>query len=1347
MEKLHTDTLPGTVLGRKYVVDRAIGKGGMGAVYVGQQLELDRKVAIKVLRQEYVASARESERFRREALAMAKLRHPNIVTVYDFGLTEDGQAYLVLEYLSGPTLEQWIAEHGASTPIEALDIIKPVCLAIDASHRAGIVHRDLKPSNIMLPDPVDPDDTVRVVDFGIARLREMSGGVDLTGAVALGTPAYMAPEQMEASRADHRSDIYSLGIVAYEILTGRKPFQASSNRAMMMQHILEVPKPPTEINPKLPQSVDAVLLKAVEKKPDDRFQTAREFADALADALGIVSYDDQLQQLRAIAERDELTGLFNRRTFSARLARAKAKADAESVPFGLAIMDVDNFKFVNDTYGHLAGDEVLREVAAAMRESARDEDAACRYAGDEFAIIVQSDRREALERVIRSVRKLIRSNPVLNDRFKISLSIGATLYQGTGEPVEVIVGTADRALYAVKQQGKDGYRFFNIDPELALTPSGQSFSSVVTSGVGERTPSENQPTIRMGAHRRDPTAPDFSAFVGRERELAALDSMFETAVDGLVSSALVVGDTGLGKTALIQRFVGRLADAVVIETRFLEGAVAPPYRAFIDPLGAHLATKDSLGTDTSATPAEARAFSAIARGDTSEFSEALGLGASETDRFRAFEILRRSFRRIGRERPVVLVAENLQWADSLSLEFLSYLISSAGESKLLVAGTARTEGLTEGSPLRTWARSLSRVETFNRIELAPLRSNEVRSLLDAVYGKIDRRFDSSRSLIERLMRETDGNPLLITEILRLWTADGTLRYDADTESWHVAQLTDITLPPSVLELFEARFARVDPAINDILRTAAVIGLEFDLDLLAAVDNKDEDDVLDALEAAVRQGLVVELRDRKDDAFRFAHPIARRVLREALTGARRRRLHARIAEALDRRRESGRPIVPVDLAHHFLEGRMPERAVPFAFDAAQTAWRAWALDQTEEALDIVESAIGEGVRLARVDEARLACLRAETLALRSRASEAIAFLEKARSILAEEKDPRLAVRVARNLGRLLAEQGTGDQALAILLPALHEVEIEGLDQEPARLRIAIGHAFDVMGEFERAYDWIQSGLSIAREQNDRPTQVLGETACGQCLCRMGRFAEALEAGQRALALALAAGNRKQEWESLCLIGNACYEQGDLANASEYFARGRDVTRGIGDARGESVLLNNIGEVHRRAGRYEDAIACYEQILAISPERAARQQEGVAINLALAYIGLGQVHSARKYAEQARTLNDATGDLFANAYLHYTLAEVALLDGHVEQALDEAREAAASGQAIHSPEVEWQALWAEARACDRLGEDAGRRDALHRCIDVLNMLASSLATPEDRERFFADKQEILDAAIEE
>jgi eukaryotic-like serine/threonine-protein kinase len=257
-------------LGGRYRVERELGRGGMAKVFLGTDTVLGRTVAVKVLAPQFADDDGFVQRFRREAQAAASIGHPHIVSVFDTG-SDDGVHFIVMEYVEGRTLAEFLAGGGRILPDRAIDIAMDVCRALQAAHAQGVIHRDIKPGNIML----NPRGEVKVTDFGIARVTTTADTVAQTAAI-LGTASYLSPEQAQGLPVDGRSDIYSLGCVLFEMVTGRPPFLGDSPVAVASKQVLEQPVPPSKLNPDVTADLDAVILRALSKNPANRYQSAEE---------------------------------------------------------------------------------------------------------------------------------------------------------------------------------------------------------------------------------------------------------------------------------------------------------------------------------------------------------------------------------------------------------------------------------------------------------------------------------------------------------------------------------------------------------------------------------------------------------------------------------------------------------------------------------------------------------------------------------------------------------------------------------------------------------------------------------------------------------------------------------------------------------------------------------------------------------------------------------------------------------------------------------------------------------------------------------------------------------------
>src|SRR5438132_2141718 len=250
---------PGTVVDGRYSIVNRIGSGGMADVYCAEDRQLGRKVALKLLHQRFADDAQFVERFRREASAAAGLSHPNVVSVYDRG-SWDGTYYIAMEYLDGRSLKEVVRREGPLAPERAIEIVVQILRAARFAHKRGVIHRDIKPHNVI----VDDEGRAKVTDFGIAR----AGASDMTetGSI-MGTAQYLSPEQAQGHAVSAPSDLYSIGIILYEMLTGRVPFDGDSAVTIAMKQVSEPPVPPTVYNPQVGPLLEAAVMRALEKAP------------------------------------------------------------------------------------------------------------------------------------------------------------------------------------------------------------------------------------------------------------------------------------------------------------------------------------------------------------------------------------------------------------------------------------------------------------------------------------------------------------------------------------------------------------------------------------------------------------------------------------------------------------------------------------------------------------------------------------------------------------------------------------------------------------------------------------------------------------------------------------------------------------------------------------------------------------------------------------------------------------------------------------------------------------------------------------------------------------------------
>lgn len=304
--------LVGNRLFGDYVVVRKLGEGGMGAVYLARQEAINQDIAIKVLHGRAAESAEIIERFNREARVISMLTHPNIIRVFIFGRTPQNLMYLAMEYVKGRELREEMRK-GPMDELLAIKIMKQTCSALQEAHDLDIVHRDLKPDNILLTEFRGESHFVKILDFGIAKLTNQEGAEkQLTQAgIVYGTPEYLSPEQAQAKDLDHRTDIYSLGVMLYEIMAGKVPYQSASAVEVLTMHVFNDPAPPSSIAPnRVKPTMEHLILKAMAKHPENRFQSAMEMFRALEAREQEILQERGMGSLANYVPGSELTGIF-----------------------------------------------------------------------------------------------------------------------------------------------------------------------------------------------------------------------------------------------------------------------------------------------------------------------------------------------------------------------------------------------------------------------------------------------------------------------------------------------------------------------------------------------------------------------------------------------------------------------------------------------------------------------------------------------------------------------------------------------------------------------------------------------------------------------------------------------------------------------------------------------------------------------------------------------------------------------------------------------------------------------------------------------------------------------------
>jgi serine/threonine protein kinase len=473
---LPVDPLIGRTFDDKYRLDERLGVGGMGTVYRATHLLIDRPVAVKVLNPRFVEDEAAQARFRREARAAGRLQHTNAVAVTDFGRAEDGYVYIVMELLEGVTLREVLAREAPLDTARAVSMMLQVSAAVAAAHEAGIIHRDLKPANIFIVQRPHAPAVVKVLDFGIAKLAAEAIDDDdhqtLTQVgVMIGTPRYMSPEQCDGATLTPAADVYSLGIILYEMLTSVTPFTGTSPLAVALKHSTEAPKPPRELVHTIPSALEEVVLHALEKNPAERPQDAGAFR----------------RELYATAER---LGLEHAGSYGAPSIESLRSAGTET-PSGRLVIDIER----------------LRESRAAAVKSGTSDTTVLQSMEDDGAQPQPSEQDQPAESINDAPSANITDASSSSDSIaaaSLASNSAAAAASLAAPPTQVAQGTVSRINVSLEQ--KHDWRYWSRQP-VALALLGLAFLTLIVGVVAMRSVSDRNSNGNADAHAQTLASP------------------------------------------------------------------------------------------------------------------------------------------------------------------------------------------------------------------------------------------------------------------------------------------------------------------------------------------------------------------------------------------------------------------------------------------------------------------------------------------------------------------------------------------------------------------------------------------------------------------------------------------------------------------------------------------------------------------------------------------------------------------------------------------------------------------------------------------------------------------------
>ena len=929
-----------------------------------------------------------------------------------------------------------------------------------------------------------------------------------------------------------------------------------------------------------------------------------------------------------VSEDDDLTGALVRRAFVNVTAAVLAERRRTGAAVSLLVIDVDQFKSVNDTFGHLAGDDALRTVAAVASDLLRPGQYIGRYAGDEFVVLLpgldsvgagelaESIRAAAAARIIPLPEETERS-------VSVTLSIGVATAPEHGESFEALFTTADRALFDAKRLGRN---------------------KVVSSGTASDAPPQLV----------------FNRFVGRAAEVRSLVLALAQSVHGAPQCRMVIGEAGVGKSSLVRQMLPecRLRGAVMVSGQAMESESRPPFGPWAEALaGIH-----ALGL------APARAFPLLSRiVPALRNGTARTTGESVLDPSQGHHLMLElvAFLRGASEaRPLLIALEDMHWGDVASWDALEYVLRQLTTERICITLTVRSEEAAFGA-IRERRQRLTRDERVRELRLERLTVPEVREWLQGSLHRTDLGDD----LMDFVLRHTEGNPFLVTQLLRTMVEENVFQYTGAAWEWSIPAA--LTLPAGMTDLVGRRLSRLSPDALKVLVTAAALGRSFSLSMLIEASGATPDSVVDAIDAALATSVLEPARDQDDDTYQFAHALLVDAVLKSVSPARRRLTHERIADifsartpdAIDRiaghyakssnraeaylwcRRAaaSAMALYALDEAAEFLQHALSnastddERATVLA-QLAQASEHAGRWADVERSCDAILATPGYGGETAIALPVHLRRLQARVRlgqGARDTEAECLALLATAERVgtIAD------VVQTRSLLVQTLARVGTMDDAIRIAEESLSIAENSGDDA----LACGAMHRLSITllpSRTEDAVDLLRRLIDRARGRGDRVMEARAYLTLGVALMRLrddvggaAALRSALSIAQESQALDVAASASM----NLGVIG---MRSGDFVAAHEALSDALRLYTTLRNNANRLAALYNLANLQQERGDAEAALVLYRETTALADQLGTEDIAiGAHAGAGLASLGLRDVPAAEAALDSAmRRLGD-------------------------------------------------------------------------------------------------------------
>ncbi len=946
-----------------YKILEKLGEGGMGVVYKAEDTDLNRLVALKFLPAEISSSSEESAVLKNEAQAAAMLNHPNICTVYAFE-EDDEKRFISMEFMDGITLRKKIAD-GPLTIDETISYAIQIGEALSEAHKNGMVHRDIKTENIM----INAKDQVKVMDFGLAVLRDRAHESAYEG--TFGTLAYLSPEQTLNMPSGFTSDIWSYGVVCYEMFTGRLPFFDKYEEAIIYSILNEEPVPPTHIRPDIPSELEAIILKCIRKEEENRYQST----ELVVRDLKKLKKEIEVRSIREDLKKEH---------------RRKEKKAAEQKQATIVYMQIQNYAELTGIVGQENMVDILEKYYEIINHAAQ------KYGGT----VNKTSTSEAVlyfglpETIENSAHKAVRAGIEIKEGYnsiRKEYGISEKYYLNTavssGTVIAGSISSGDKLEYTVLGD--------TVETALALLESasnGQTLVSSITyktlreffsfkqlktiSLKGKRDPVAVYELLDSGINFKSDRMPAErlikSEMIGRTEELDKLENLILDSLNGRGSIVSIIAEAGIGKSRLLNELKNK---EIINQVTLLEGkADSTGKNVSFHPVTGILKQWMQIRENDDESEAFAKlenSIQSLFTGDAGEIlpflAALMGFQLNKEYEKRINDIssdalsklIQKSMRELilkGSEiNPLVFIIEDLHWADQSSIELLQSLFRLAENNKILFICTLRPNYQETGDKMLSVIKE-KYTDFYSEIKLEPLNDNDCRLLLENLL-KMKMLPDK---LKDSISKNTEGNPFFIEEVIRSLIDDGTIEIK-NGQFILSGDIKDIVVPASVKDVLLARIDKLDEPVKYTLKIASVIGRYFSYDLLEKVA-EGENNLETIIGTLIKLELIRENKGRTEREYLFYHALAQEAVYDTLLTKNRQELHLKVASAIENIFAQKISDFYEVLARHYSLGNDKEKAEEYLIKAGErtlkNAASSEALNYFNDALNLYQQKYGE-----------------------------------------------------------------------------------------------------------------------------------------------------------------------------------------------------------------------------------------------------------------------------------------------------------------------------------------------------------------------------------------------------